>query len=77
MASSATEVLRRRFRGIGVKVDAITEGGNPIGSGAGIVLIGHTSMGCLIGGECLGKRGRIFLLPKDQIWHNFLIRDKQ
>ncbi|XP_072024002.1 RNA 3'-terminal phosphate cyclase-like [Amphiura filiformis] len=58
MARTATDVLRRQYKDVNVRIDAIKEQQHAaVGNGSGIIVIAETSTGCLLAGSSLGKRG--------------------
>lgn len=58
MADSAVQFLKRELPSVPMKIERLKEPTHLAeGNGSGIVIVGKTDKGCLLGGSALGKRG--------------------
>jgi RNA 3'-terminal phosphate cyclase (ATP) len=68
MATHATKLLHKELREIPVDVTSVLvpESDAPMGDGVSLILLAHTSTGCILASSCLGERG----MPSEDVATN-------
>ena len=59
MASHAQKVLHKEMRDVPIEIESVLapESESPMGEGVFLILLAHTSTGCILGSSSLGERG--------------------